>query len=90
MQQALHLQADRIEQVLSSYKIPSRVTGGTITPRLVRYQLSTPLGVKVKRVAGLAEEIALGLGACSCRVYREEEQALTMSMQSPAPRIGGH
>jgi S-DNA-T family DNA segregation ATPase FtsK/SpoIIIE len=72
MQQALHLQADRIEQVLSSYKIPSRVTGGTITPRLVRYQLSTPLGVKVKRVAGLAEEIALGVGACSCRVYREE------------------
>jgi S-DNA-T family DNA segregation ATPase FtsK/SpoIIIE len=72
MQQMLHLQADRIEQVLSSYKIPSRVTGGTITPRLVRYQLSTPFGVQVKRVAGLAEEIALGLGACSCRVYREE------------------
>jgi S-DNA-T family DNA segregation ATPase FtsK/SpoIIIE len=72
MQRMLHLQADRIEQVLSSHKIPSRVTGGTITPRLVRYQLSTPLGIKVKRVAGLAEEIALGLGACSCRVYREE------------------
>ena len=72
IQRALHLQADRIEQVLSSYKIPSRVTGGTITPRLVRYQLSTPLGVKVKRVAGLSEEIALGLGAGSCRVYREE------------------
>lgn len=72
MQRMLHLQADRIEQVLSSYKIRSRVTGGTVTPRLVRYQLSTPLGVKVKRVAGLAEEIAMGLGACSCRVYREE------------------
>jgi S-DNA-T family DNA segregation ATPase FtsK/SpoIIIE len=72
VQQILHLQADRIEQVLSSYKIPSKVTGGTITPRLVRYQLSTPFGVKVKRVAALAEEIALGLGTGSCRVYREE------------------
>jgi S-DNA-T family DNA segregation ATPase FtsK/SpoIIIE len=74
MQRVLHFQADRIEQVLLSHKVPSRVTGGMVTPRLVRFQVSTPLGVKVNRVAGLAEEIALGLGASSCRVYREEGQ----------------
>jgi len=74
MQRVLHFQADRIEQVLFSHKVPSRVTGGMVTPRLVRFQVSTPLGVKVNRVAGLAEEIALGLGASSCRVYREEGQ----------------
>lgn len=72
MRRELHFQADRIEMVLASHKVPARVTGGMVTPRLVRYHLSTPLGVKVRQVAGLSEEIALSLGAPSCRVYREE------------------
>jgi S-DNA-T family DNA segregation ATPase FtsK/SpoIIIE len=68
----LHFQADRIEQVLASHRVPSRVTGGMVTPRLVRFQLLTPLGVTVRQVARLSEEIALSLGARTCRVYREE------------------
>jgi len=72
MQQVLHFQAERIEQVLACHKVPSRVTGGTVTPRLVRFHVATPFGVRVKQVAGLAEEIAHGLGARSCRVYRDE------------------
>ena len=74
MHRALHFQADRIEQVLASHRVPSRVMGGTVTPRLVRFQLVTPLGVKVRQVAGLSEEIALNLGAKMCRIYREEGQ----------------
>jgi S-DNA-T family DNA segregation ATPase FtsK/SpoIIIE len=74
MSRVLHFQADRIEQVLASHRVPSRVTGGTVTPRLVRFHLTTPLGVKVRQVAGLAEEIALSLGSPSCRVYRQEGQ----------------
>jgi S-DNA-T family DNA segregation ATPase FtsK/SpoIIIE len=74
MRRQLHFQADRIEMVLASHKVPARVTGGTVTPRLVRYHLTTPLGVRVRQVAGLAEEIALNLGAPSCRVYRQEGQ----------------
>jgi S-DNA-T family DNA segregation ATPase FtsK/SpoIIIE len=70
----LHFQADRIEMVLATHKVPARVTGGTVTPRLVRYHLSTPLGVKVRQVAGLSEEIAMTLGAPSCRVYRQQGQ----------------
>jgi S-DNA-T family DNA segregation ATPase FtsK/SpoIIIE len=83
-QQLLCLQADRIELVLASHKVPARVTGGKVTPRLVRYHLTTPLGVKVKQVAGLAEELALSLGASSCRVYREEGQ-----VQVEVPRSDG-
>ena len=49
MQHRLHFQADRIEMVLASHRVPARVTGGTVTPRLVRYQVTTPLGVKVRR-----------------------------------------
>jgi S-DNA-T family DNA segregation ATPase FtsK/SpoIIIE len=74
MRRQLHFQADRIEMVLATHKVPARVTGGTVTPRLVRYHLSTPLGIKVRQVAGLSEEIALSLGAPSCRVYRQQGQ----------------
>ncbi|MFN2169041.1 MAG: DNA translocase FtsK [Anaerolineae bacterium] len=74
MRRVLHFQADRIEQVLASHRVPSRVTGGTVTPRLVRFQLLTPLGVTVRQVARLSEEIALSLGAKTCRIYREEGQ----------------
>jgi S-DNA-T family DNA segregation ATPase FtsK/SpoIIIE len=71
MRRTLHFQADRIEMVLASHKVPARVTGGRVMPRLVRFQVSTPLGVRVKQVAGLAEELALSLGAPACRVYRD-------------------
>jgi DNA segregation ATPase FtsK/SpoIIIE, S-DNA-T family len=74
MRQTLHCHADRIELVLASHKVPARVTGGTVTPRLIRYHLSTPLGVKVRQVEGLSEEIALSLGAPTCRVYRHQGQ----------------
>ncbi len=74
MSRVLHFQADRIEMVLASHKVPARVTGGTVLPRLVRFHLSTPLGVRVRQVASLAEEIALSLSAPSCRVYRHQGQ----------------
>jgi S-DNA-T family DNA segregation ATPase FtsK/SpoIIIE len=64
-------QADRIEIVLASHNIPTRVYGGTLTPHAVRFQLLPPLGVKLSRIASLAEEIALALGAEACRIHRQ-------------------
>jgi S-DNA-T family DNA segregation ATPase FtsK/SpoIIIE len=96
MRRQLHFQADRIEMVLSTHKVPARVTGGTVTPRLVRYHLSTPLGIKVRQVSGLSEEIALSLGAPSCRVYRQQglvevevprEQGQVVHLMSLARRL---
>jgi S-DNA-T family DNA segregation ATPase FtsK/SpoIIIE len=84
MKRLLNFQADRIELVLASHKVPARVTGGTVTPRFVRFQILTPLGVKVRQVAGLAEEIALSLNAPHCRVYRQEGQ-----VQVEVPRPNG-
>jgi len=84
MQKVLHYQADRIELVLASHKVPGRVTGGKVTPRMVRYHLTTPLGVRVRQVASLAEELALSLGAQSCRVYRQDGQ-----VQIEVPRSDG-
>lgn len=64
------LQAARIESVLGAHKVPARVWQATVTPRFVRFDLTTAIGTKLTRVSNLAEEIAFSLGARAARVYR--------------------
>jgi DNA segregation ATPase FtsK/SpoIIIE, S-DNA-T family len=72
MSQRLRLeqQADRIEAVLAQHKVPAQVNGGTATPGLARFHLTVGPQVRLSRIAGLAEELALALGAASCHIRR--------------------
>ncbi|MFN8483610.1 MAG: DNA translocase FtsK [Anaerolineae bacterium] len=66
----LHYQADQIEAVLASHKIAGRVTGGSVTPQIVRFHLVPAVGTKVSQITRLSEELALALGVATCRVVR--------------------
>jgi S-DNA-T family DNA segregation ATPase FtsK/SpoIIIE len=66
----LDRQSDTIEAVLATHKIPSRVDGAVVSPRFVQFRLVTAPGVKVGKVTGLAEELALALRCANVRVYR--------------------
>jgi len=70
MRKKLEFQADRIEAVLSMHKIPARVTGGTVTPRWIRFQILPALGAKISKIKNLSEELAAALDAPNCRVSR--------------------
>jgi S-DNA-T family DNA segregation ATPase FtsK/SpoIIIE len=70
MRKKLEFQADRIEAVLSLHKIPARVTGGTVTPRWVRFQVLPAVGARISKIRGLSEELAAALDARNCRVSR--------------------
>ncbi len=70
MRKKLEFQADRIEAVLTLHKVPARVTGGTVTPRWVRFRVLPALGAKISRIKGLSEELAAALDSASCRVSR--------------------
>ncbi len=70
MRRRLHLEAAQIEAVLASHRIAGRVWGGTVLPRVVRFELTTGIGTRVRQISNLAEEIALALGVRSARVYR--------------------
>jgi S-DNA-T family DNA segregation ATPase FtsK/SpoIIIE len=71
MARAYELQAARIESVLSAHKVPARVWQATVTPRFVRFDVTTALGTRLSKVSSLAEELAFALGARATRVYRE-------------------
>jgi S-DNA-T family DNA segregation ATPase FtsK/SpoIIIE len=71
VQRLLDFQASQIEMVLSSHRIQSRVLGGTVTPRTVRFQLATRIGTRISQVQHLSEELAQSLDASSCRVVRQ-------------------
>lgn len=71
-QQQLDAQASRIEMVLASYRMPGRVCGGVVTPRLIRFQFIPQLGAKLSHLKTLSEELALALGASSCLIRRQE------------------
>ena len=57
----LEFQADRIEMTLASHKVRSRVSGGTVTPRFVRYDLAVGQGTRLRRLHDLTEELALAV-----------------------------
>jgi S-DNA-T family DNA segregation ATPase FtsK/SpoIIIE len=70
LREKLEFQADRIEAVMSLHKIPARVTGGTVTPRWIRFQVLPVIGARISKIKGLNEELAAALDAPNCRVSR--------------------
>jgi len=70
MRKKLEFQADRIETVLTMHKVQARVTGGTVTPRRVRFNVLPAVGSKISKIKRLNEELAAALDATDCRVQR--------------------
>lgn len=66
----LEYSADRIEAVLGQHKAPGAVVGGVVTPRYIQFRVQPQPGIKVSKVAALAEEIALALGCGQVRIAR--------------------
>ncbi len=60
-----------IEQTLGSFNIDAEVVDAFIGPSVIQYALDLPLGVKVAKVANLAENLALALGVASNAVRIE-------------------
>lgn len=86
MRKKLEFQADRIEAVLSLHKVPARVTGGTVTPRWVRFQVLPAVGAKISKIKGLSEELAAALDAPTCRVSRRGAAvAIEVPRDDPQP-----
>ena len=83
----LEFQADRIEMTLASHRVRSRVSGGTVTPRFIRYDLTVGQGTRLRRLHDLTEELALALGVSVCRVLRRGGQVQVEVPRSDPKRV---
>ncbi len=67
----LEYQADRIEGVLQQHEIAARVTGGTVTPRWVRFQVLPAVGTRISMIHALSGELAVALDVSAVHVARQ-------------------
>ena len=70
MRKRLEGQADQIESTLAAHRIPARVTGGTVTPRWVRFEVQPAAGSKLGKIRQLNDELAAALGVPDCQIAR--------------------
>lgn len=57
-----------LEETLASFHIPARVVQVTVGPAITRYEIQPPAGVKVSRIVGLADDLALAMAAPDVRI----------------------
>ena len=78
----LEFQADQIEAVLASHRVPARVHGGAISPRWMSFHITAAPGARISIVRNLSEELALALGAKDVRIARAGG---TLAVEVPRP-----
>jgi DNA segregation ATPase FtsK/SpoIIIE, S-DNA-T family len=78
----LESQADRIERLLASHRVPVRVAGGAVNPRWIRFELAPAAGAKIATIRNLSEELSLALGVPDVRLGREGP-TLTLDVSRP-------
>ncbi|WP_347490897.1 FtsK/SpoIIIE family DNA translocase [Desulfoscipio sp. XC116] len=57
-----------LEETLGSFGIKARVTQVSRGPAITRYEIQPPPGVKVSRIVGLSDDIALSMAASDVRI----------------------
>lgn len=70
----LEHQADRVEAVLAAHRAPGRVTGGTISPQLVRFDVIPAPHIRIAQIESLQQDLALALHVPQLNVTRDRGQ----------------
>jgi len=81
----LEAQADQVEAVLVAHRVPGRITGGTIGPRLIRFILDPAPQTRLSDVRALTEDLAIALKVSSLRIDRTHE-GIILEFPNPEPR----
>jgi len=64
----LDVAAQRLEEVLRTFRIDGQVTGRTVGPTVTQFEYTPAAGVKVRQIASLADDLALAMRAPSIRI----------------------
>lgn len=76
-----------LEQILASFGINAKVINVSVGPAITRYEIHPPPGIKVSRITGLADDIALGLAAPGVRIEAPIPGKAAVGIEVPNPQI---
>ncbi len=79
----MKMNADRLGETLQSFGIDARIVGVTRGPSVTRYELELDRGVKLAKISGLADDIALSLGASGVRIAPIPDKSLVVGIEVP-------
>lgn len=76
-----------LEDTLESFGIRAKVTSVSRGPAITRYEIHPPAGVKVSRIVGLADDIALAMAAPDVRIEAPIPGKAAMGIEVPNKEI---
>ncbi|UCG24854.1 MAG: hypothetical protein JSW55_02325 [Chloroflexota bacterium] len=86
LQHQVEIQSHRIEQVLSRHQVPADVSGGSVRPHWVSFDLATQLSGSWDRLRKLTGELTSALGVPEVRLDRREGRLrLAVKRYEPHP-----
>ncbi|MDR2356543.1 MAG: DNA translocase FtsK [Oscillospiraceae bacterium] len=79
----IRVNTERLVAAFRSFGVNVRVTNTTRGPSVTRYEAELEAGVKLSRLTGLADDIALSLGTSSVRISAMPNKISTVGIEVP-------
>jgi DNA segregation ATPase FtsK/SpoIIIE, S-DNA-T family len=76
----------RLVQTLETFRVGGTIAGRTVGPVVTRYELEPGPGIKVGRIAALADDLALAMKARSLRIVAPIPGKARVGIEVPNPR----
>jgi len=77
---------ERLVQTLETFRVPAQIMDRTIGPVVTRFELKPGPGIKVGRIAALADDLALAMRAQSLRIVAPIPGKAAVGIEVPNPR----
>ena len=87
IEQELKTNASRLVQTLQSFGVQTRITDISRGPAVTRYELQPSAGVKISRITGLADDIALNLAAAGVRIEAPIPNKAAVGIEVPNKNV---
>jgi S-DNA-T family DNA segregation ATPase FtsK/SpoIIIE len=81
--QEMRENARRLDETLKSFNIDAHIVNVTRGPSITRYELELDRGVKLSKITGLADDIALSLGASGVRISAIPDKISVVGIEVP-------
>ncbi len=79
----MRLNAQRLADTLLSFGVDAKINNVTRGPSVTRYELELDRGVKLSKISGLADDIALALGASGVRIAPIPDKISIVGIEVP-------